>query len=101
VGDIAVTITVPRPADAVFAFLAEPTNLPLWLDAVTSVAFDDAPPRRSARFQMVRSLPGGVAVNDVELAEFEPARRVTLASSAGPTPFRYEYTLQRQETAHG
>jgi uncharacterized membrane protein len=94
VDDFAVTITVPRPAHAVFGFLAEPTNLPLWLEAVTSVRFDDAPPRRGARFEMVRSLPGGLAVNDVELVEFEPSRRVALASCAGPTPFRYEYALQ-------
>jgi len=94
VGEFVVTITVPRPGSAVFAFLAEPTNLPLWLDAVTSVTFDDAPPRRGARFEMTRSLPGGVAVNDVELVEFESARRVTLASCAGPSPFRYEYELQ-------
>ena len=96
-GDFAATITIDQPVDRVFAFLADPANLPLWLEAVDRVAFDDPPPRRGARFQMARSLPGGRVVNEVELVEFEPEHRVTLESRTGPTPFRYEYQVDPTE----
>lgn len=45
-GDFTATITIDQPAHRVFAFLADPSNLPLWLEAVDHVAFDDTPPRR-------------------------------------------------------
>ena len=92
-GDFTTTTTVDRPASTIFAFLADPSNLPLWLEAVDGVAFDDTPPRRGARFQMTRSLPGGRVVNEVELVDFDPEHRVTFESRTGPTPFRYEYRL--------
>lgn len=94
-GDFAATITIDQAADTVFAFLADPSNLPLWLEAVDGVAFHDTPARRGARFQMVRSLPGGRVVNEVALVDFEPEHRVTFESRTGPTPFRYEYWLDR------
>jgi uncharacterized protein YndB with AHSA1/START domain len=93
-GDFIVTITIERPTDAVFAFLAEPSNMPLWLDAVDQVAEADDPPRRGARFEMTRSLPGGRASNDVEITEFDPNRQLTLQTRYGPTPFRYTYQLE-------
>ena len=92
-GDFTATVTIARLPEAVFAFLADPTNLPLWLEAVDGVAVD-GPPRRGARFRMARSLPGGRVVNDVELTEFDPGRRITFESRTGPTPFRYAYELQ-------
>jgi uncharacterized protein YndB with AHSA1/START domain len=95
VGDFTATITIDQGADTVFAFLADPANLPLWLEAVEGVAFDDTPARRGARFRMVRSLPGGRVVNEVELVDFDPERQVTFESRTGPTPFRYEYRLDR------
>jgi uncharacterized protein YndB with AHSA1/START domain len=92
-GDFAITITLDKPPETVFAFLADPAKLPLWLEAVDDVAFADTPPRRGARFQMARSLHGGRVVNEVEFVEFDPGRRVALESRTGPTPFRYEYAL--------
>ena len=98
-GDFAITITIDKPPETVFAFLADPARLPLWLEAVDGVAFADTPTRRGARFQMARSLPGGRVVDDVEFVAFDPGRRVALESRTGPTPFRYEYALD--PTGHG
>jgi uncharacterized protein YndB with AHSA1/START domain len=80
VGDFAITITIDKPPETVFAFLADPAKLPLWLEAVDHVAFADTPPRHGARFQMARSLLGGRVVNEVELVKFDPGRRVALES---------------------
>ena len=98
-GDFTATITIDQPAHRVFAFLADPLNLPLWLEAVDHVAFDDTPTRRGARFQMARSLPGGRVINEVELVDFDPEHRITIESRTGATPFRYEYHLD--STGHG
>ena len=46
------------------------------------------------RFEIVRSLPGGRAINEVKITEYEPSRRITMESQEGPTPFRYRYTLE-------
>ncbi len=52
----------------------------------------------SGPHQVTRSLPGGLARNDVELTEYRPNRRITLESRDGPTPFRYRYDF---EPSHG
>jgi uncharacterized protein YndB with AHSA1/START domain len=98
-GDFAITMTIDDPPETVFAFLADPAKLPLWLDAVDDVAFADTPPRLGSRFRMARSLPGGRVLNEVELVTFDPGSRVALESRTGPTPFRYEYALD--PTGHG
>jgi N-acyl homoserine lactone hydrolase len=82
------------PAD-VFAFVAEPRNMPLWYDAIDAVTTTtNGPAGAGTRFGITRSLPGGQAHNDVEVTEHQPDRRVTLESTAGPTPFRYRYLLE-------
>jgi hypothetical protein len=60
-GDFTATIIIDQPADTVFAFLADPPNLPLWLEAVDHVAFDDTPPRRGDRFLSAEGLAGTIA----------------------------------------
>ena len=55
---------------------------------------------------MTRSLPGGRAINVVEVTEYEPDRLLTVESRTGPTPFRYAYILDAVEegtalTLHG
>ena len=88
-------VNISRPAPEVFAFVAEPHNMPVWYEAVDHVAkTTDGPTRAGARYDIIRSLPGGQAHNDVELTEHEPNRHVTLESVDGPTPFRYRYTLE-------
>jgi uncharacterized protein YndB with AHSA1/START domain len=95
-GDFTLTITIER--EAVFSFVAEPSNMRLWYAAVDDV-ITDGPRRIGARFRMTRTLPGGAVANDVEMTEFDPPRRLTLESIEGPTPFRYAYGLDA--AAHG
>jgi uncharacterized protein YndB with AHSA1/START domain len=92
------TTSISEPPTTVFAFLADPANMTRWYEAVEQVALrHDAPVGKGSRFQMIRSLPGGRAVNVVEVTEYEPDRRLTLESRSGPTPFRYAYTLDAVE----
>ena len=88
------TTNISQPPKAVFAFLADPANMPRWYEAVEQVALRPGTPvGKGSRFQLTRSLPGGRAVNAVEITEYEPDCRLTLESRSGPTPFRYAYML--------
>lgn len=88
------TMNISEPPEAVFAFLADPVNMTRWYEAVEQVVLRPGTQAgKGSRFQLTRSLPGGRAINVVEITEYEPDRRLTLESRSGPTPFRYAYTL--------
>jgi uncharacterized protein YndB with AHSA1/START domain len=94
VGTFHVAVDIARTPAEVFALVAEPLDMAQWYDAVDHVAkASGGPTGAGARYLVTRSLPGGRARNEVEITEYEPDRRVTLASRSGPTPFRYRYTL--------
>ncbi len=93
-GTFETTIEINRPADEVFAVLADTEAAPRWYEAVVSAVKTTAGPvGRGTRYPLARSLPAGMVENEVEIEEHEPSRRVTLASVSGPTPFRYRYRL--------
>jgi uncharacterized protein YndB with AHSA1/START domain len=93
-----VTTNISAPPRTVFAFLADAANMTRWYEAVEHVALlPETKLGQGSRFQLVRSLPGGRAVNVVEVTEYEPDRRLTFESQSGPTPFRYAYTLDATE----
>jgi uncharacterized protein YndB with AHSA1/START domain len=92
------TTNINQPPATVFAFLADVANMTRWYDSVEQVALGhDTPAGKGSRFQLIRSLPGGRAVNVVEVTEYDPDRRLTLESRSGPTPFRYAYRLDAAE----
>jgi uncharacterized protein YndB with AHSA1/START domain len=94
-GTFHVAVAIGRPPADVFAFVADPCDMPRWYDAVDDVAkATHGPSGIGARYAVSRSLPGGQAHNTVEITEHQPDRKVTLASLSGPTPFRYRYTLE-------
>jgi uncharacterized protein YndB with AHSA1/START domain len=83
-----------RPAD-VFAFVAEPQNMPLWYEAVRQVTKTTANPTAvGSTYDIVRSLPNGPAYNNVEVVEYTLNHQVTIESRSGPTPFRYSYRVE-------
>jgi uncharacterized protein YndB with AHSA1/START domain len=90
-----ITIHISRPPAEVFAFVADPHNMPAWYEAVDHVTkTTNGPNGPGAQYHVTRTLPGGQAHNDIELTEHQPNRRVTLESLNGPTPFRYSYALE-------
>jgi uncharacterized membrane protein len=94
-GTFTVTVEINRPATDVYAFVAEPRNMPRWYEAVERVAeVTPATPTHAASYQITRSLPGGRADNIVEITESMPNLTVTFESCEGPTPFRYRYTVE-------
>ena len=69
--DFSVTTNISKPPKVVFAFLVDVTNMTRWYEAVEHVALDpDFQVGRGARFELIRSLPGGPAANVVEITEY-------------------------------
>ena len=94
-GTFHLTIGINRPTADVFAFVAEPRNMPLWYEAVEQVD-EIAPktPSHAASYRITRSLPGARAENIVEVSESTEPCHVTFESREGPTPFHYLYAIE-------
>jgi uncharacterized protein YndB with AHSA1/START domain len=94
-GTFRLSVSIRRSPAEVFAFLAEMQNMPLWYDAIQHVTkTTPGPTAAGSKYQIVRSLPGSPAYNDVEVTEYDLNTEVTLESREGPTPFRYRYRVE-------
>jgi len=94
-GAFQLAIDIRRPPADVFAFIAEPQNMPLWYEAVQQVTKTTGNPTGvGSRYDIVRSRPNGAAHNDVEVVEYTLNHQVTIESRSGPTPFRYRYRVE-------
>jgi uncharacterized protein YndB with AHSA1/START domain len=90
-----ISIDIHRSPSDVFAFVADFRTMPRWYEAVQQVtATTSAPFGTGTRFHMVRSLPGGLADNDVEVTSCHADQEVTFTSMSGPTPFQYRYRFE-------
>lgn len=97
-GSFRLTVEIQRPATDVYAFVAEPRNMPRWYDAVERVTkLTPASPSEAASYRITRSLPGGRVDNVVEVEATEDLA-VNYESREGPTPFRYRYTIDADGT---
>jgi uncharacterized membrane protein len=90
------TVTVNRPAEEVFAYLADVRNLPEWQGEVIE-ARPEGEAGVGARFVEVRSFLGKRMESTIEIVEYEPGRLFTIKVIEGPIPFEVRHTLE----AHG
>jgi uncharacterized protein YndB with AHSA1/START domain len=84
---ITTDVRIERPLDEVFGYVAEPRNLPAWNSAVTRVR--ERPGAPGASYVMEREVPGGRAINELEVIARQPGRELSLRTTSGPTPFVY------------
>ena len=90
-----IDLQIARPPGTVFAWLARIEDAPRWYSAVQAVEpVGPGPTRLGSRFRFRRQLGPMPVQNEVEVAEFDPDRILTLRSVSGPTPFRYRYVLE-------
>ena len=81
-GAFQLAIDIRRPPADVFAFIAQPQNMPLWYEAVQQVTKTTANPTGAgSRYDIVRSLPNGPAFNDATLQRGGAIRRRRLGPS--------------------
>jgi uncharacterized protein YndB with AHSA1/START domain len=86
-------VTIARPPEEVFAFLADGTNDPQWRPAVADVAHESgsgagARYRQGMKGPMGRRIPA-----DFEITEHEPPRALAFRVTAGPVRPRGRYEL--------
>jgi carbon monoxide dehydrogenase subunit G len=82
------TIEIARPAEDVFAYLTDVSNLPAWQAGVKSAT------RRDGRIEESRSLFGREVQTTLEIVEDEEPRLFTLRSLDSPVPFTVRHELE-------
>ena len=93
------TVTVKRPAEEVFAYLADVRHLPQWQDGVVEVRTDDDKTRVGSRFVEVRSFLGKRIESTIEIVAYEPSRLFTIKVIEGPIPFEVRHTIEPEGDA--
>jgi uncharacterized protein YndB with AHSA1/START domain len=93
-------ITVARPIDEVFAFVADPDRFAVWNSAVQDVRpTSPGPARVGSTYAMERQLPTGRAVNQLEIVARESPHEFAVRTTSGPTPFLYLYRFVAENGA--
>jgi hypothetical protein len=88
------TVTIHRPADEVFAFLADFENIPKWNYAIEDTSKASAGPVGvGTRYRQTRTVPGR-SVEGFEVTVFEPARRLAIDGQIGPFHATISYELE-------
>jgi uncharacterized protein YndB with AHSA1/START domain len=89
------TADIARPVDEVFAFLAEPVNLPRWQTSLLEVRpHRRGPLRPGVEVTETRQFLGRVMETTWVCTEHRPSRRSVIESDEGPVPFRGTWELE-------
>ena len=87
------TVTIRRPAEDVFAFLADFENVPRWNHAIESTTMSPGPVGVGSTYHQIRSEPKR-SEEGFEVTVFEPSRRLAVDGMIGPFHARVEYLLE-------
>lgn len=91
------TITIPRPAREVFAYLADLRNIPKWNYAIESTEpMTPGPPRVGSAYRQTRKIPER-SVEKVTITAFEPDRHLVISGTLGPFDAVLGYDLVETE----
>ena len=78
-------ITIDQPITAVFNFIADGTNNPLWRSSVTDIQrIPEKPQGLGAVFKQGLKGPGGRIDGDYEIVEYQPNKLIKFQVIAGP-----------------
>ena len=93
------TITIDRPKDSVFAYLADLENLPSWNYAIQQTRKVSAGPVAvGSLFHQVRNVPVH-REESLEVIEYEADRRLTIRGTLNTLPARLSYVLEAEGRA--
>jgi carbon monoxide dehydrogenase subunit G len=81
-------VEIERPPGEVYAFLADPENLPKWQSGLLDVRSES-----EARFTEVRTFVGRRVESTIEVTAAEPGREFSLRTVAGPIRFSVQHLL--------
>ena len=94
------SVRIVRPTEEVFDYVSDPGTFPRWnsaVQAVRSLSGDDGVER--SRYVMERDLPGGRAVNELEVVTHDRPTEFAVRTISGPTPFGYRYRFAGENGA--
>jgi hypothetical protein len=88
------TVTIRRPAEEVFAFLADFENIPAWNYAIEDTSKTSAGPVGvGTRYRQTRPIPGR-STEEFEVTLFQPASRLAIHGQIGPFQATLSYQLE-------
>ena len=88
------TVTIARPTDEVFAFLADFGNIPAWNYAITrTIQTSPGPTRVGATYRQTRTIPRHTE-EAFEITHFAPPSRLAIKGQIGPFNATSSYLLQ-------
>jgi uncharacterized protein YndB with AHSA1/START domain len=88
------TVSVERPADEVFAFIADVRNDPRWhTDVLDARLVKDTVIGRGSTFQIRTKPVMGISGGSVTVSEYEPPRRVVFQVRMGKLEPRTTFTV--------
>jgi uncharacterized protein YndB with AHSA1/START domain len=94
----ALEVEIGRRPVEVYAFLADPSNLPQWHEEVHEIQGATGEPlTRGASFTEVRSFLGKRIESTLEVSAAQPAREFSLQSLSGPVRFSLRHLLQESD----
>lgn len=88
-------VVIHRPADEVFAFLADAENNPAWQQGMERCQWTTTPPiREGSTYQQEARMLGKPIVSTFEVVDFEPGRRITIRTIESSFPIRVTRTVE-------
>ncbi len=88
------TVTIDRPVEEVFTFLAAFENVPTWNYAIEqTIKTSPGPVAAGATYRQTRSIPRRTE-EEFEVTIFEPPRRIAIRGQIGPFRARSSYVLE-------
>jgi uncharacterized protein YndB with AHSA1/START domain len=91
------SVVVARPVDDVFAFLADPDNLPRWQSGLVEVRKAGTEAGIGARHVEVRSFMGKQIEQTLEVTAYEPPRVLDFTVVEGPLSLCVGHTLSAED----
>ena len=88
------TVTIAKPVDEVFAFVADGSNARRWRPAVLDVALASGSGLGATYTQGVNGPGGRRIAADYAITAFEPNRRIAFRAIAGPVRPEGEYVFE-------
>jgi uncharacterized membrane protein len=92
------TVTINRPVDEVFAFVADGRNAKLWRSGVLDVDLVSGDGAGARYSQGVRGPGGRRIAADYQITQFEPNSRIAFRATAGPVRPEGSFTFEGMGT---
>jgi uncharacterized membrane protein len=89
------SVEIARAPDEVYAYIADPANLPAWQGPVESVEWEGGTASQGDTFRERRTFMGRAVESVVEVVAADPGRELSVRASPGPIEVVARHFLSR------